>query len=68
MSREEALRRELHEAREAWSALESGATASAAGDTGAAAVLAQLAQLQRAALGREQAHAHALRHRAAQLG
>ena len=40
----------------------------AAGDSGAGSVLAQLAQLQRAALEREQAHAHALRQRAVQLG
>ncbi|KAJ8715850.1 hypothetical protein PYW08_013135 [Mythimna loreyi] len=67
VSREEALRRELHEAREACSALESSESAGAAGHSGAASVLAQLAQLQRAALERDHAHAHALRQRALQL-
>ncbi|KAJ8713753.1 hypothetical protein PYW07_014123 [Mythimna separata] len=67
VGREEALRRELHEAREACSALESSESSGAAGDSGAGSVLAQLAQLQRAALERDHAHAHALRQRAVQL-
>lgn len=71
VAREEALRRELQEAREACSALESSGGGAGGGDGGAGgagAVLAQLAQLQAAALDRDRAHAHTLRQRAIQLG
>ncbi|XP_035444848.2 TATA element modulatory factor [Spodoptera frugiperda] len=70
VAREEALRRELQEAREACSALESSGGGGGGGDGGAGgagAVLAQLAQLQAAALDRDRAHAHTLRQRAIQL-
>ncbi|CAH0693899.1 unnamed protein product [Spodoptera exigua] len=66
VAREEALRRELQEAREACTALESSCSGGG-GEGGAGAVLSQLAQLQAAALDRERAHAHALRQRALQL-
>lgn len=61
VSREEALRRELREVRDALSALEARGATDPCGDSGAAPVLMQLAQLQRAALQREQAHAHTTR-------
>ncbi|XP_037294852.1 TATA element modulatory factor [Manduca sexta] len=70
LSREEVLRRELRESRELCSSLEAGAAGGAGGGGGgaeepsAAGVLAQLAQLQRAALHREHAHHAALRTRA----
>ncbi|XP_021189376.3 TATA element modulatory factor [Helicoverpa armigera] len=65
VAREQVLRQELREMREAWSAVESSSDAGA-GDIPAAAVLQQLAQLQRAALQRDQHHAHVLRQRAQQ--
>ncbi|CAH1638472.1 unnamed protein product [Spodoptera littoralis] len=67
VAREEGLRRELQEAREACSVLEGRAGGDEGAGAGAGAVLAQLAQLQAAALDRERAHAHALRQRALRL-
>ncbi|XP_063623742.1 TATA element modulatory factor [Cydia splendana] len=61
VSREEALRLELTEARELCAALEARAGAAAAGGEGAAALLAQLAALQRSALERDQAHVNTVR-------
>lgn len=64
-----ALRRELSEARELCAQLEArGVEAQAQADAPAAALLAQLAALQRASLERERAHADTARHLAAQLG
>ncbi|XP_061714846.1 TATA element modulatory factor [Cydia pomonella] len=60
VSREEALRRELAEARELCAALEARVGAAAGGD-GAGALLAQLAALQRSALDRDQAHVNTVR-------
>ncbi|KAJ2943505.1 hypothetical protein O0L34_g16616 [Tuta absoluta] len=67
IARTEALRRELNEARELISSLEARAQDPAV-DAGAAALLQQLAALQRSALEREQSHAVTTRNLAAQLG
>ncbi|XP_049874145.1 TATA element modulatory factor isoform X2 [Pectinophora gossypiella] len=66
ISREEALRRELTEARELCSSLEAREGAEA-GEAGAAALLQQLAALQRSALDREHAHSITTRNLAQQL-
>lgn len=69
--REESLRSELREARDALAALEAGAGAGAGAgggaQAGAAPVLEQLAQLQHQALQRDLKHAHATRQLQAQL-
>lgn len=66
MSREESLRVEVREAREA--ALEAGGQGPVGGQGAAGAVLEQLAQLQRAALERDNTHLNAIRAKDKQIG